>query len=204
MAYVEGIESVLRAHRGADQPLSPRDFSLARSWFEAGVPLAAVLVAIDASFAAGGVWPGLRALRRRVEDLAAPGGIRHPHESPRTSLPELAQALGELRERLLELPARAAARCLAQLDEVAALVAVATRPNWDYLRQQLEAVDALASAAAVDALDPGALEGLRQEASHASEHLRDRVEPQSLAAAVERLVRQRARDAARLPRVGLY
>jgi len=46
-AFVEGIEAALRVHRGVDHALSPRDFALARAWYEAGVPLATVLVGID-------------------------------------------------------------------------------------------------------------------------------------------------------------
>ena len=49
-AFVEAIEAAFRARRGKDHVLAPRDFALARGFFEAGVPLATVLVAIDAAF----------------------------------------------------------------------------------------------------------------------------------------------------------
>ena len=49
-AYVEAIEAHLRARRGVDHILSPRDFALARAWYEAGVPLATVLVGMDRAF----------------------------------------------------------------------------------------------------------------------------------------------------------
>ena len=35
VAYVESIEDSIRAQRGKDHPLSPRDFALAKSWHEA-------------------------------------------------------------------------------------------------------------------------------------------------------------------------
>jgi len=46
-AFVEAIEGHLRARRGVDHILSPRDFALARGWYQAGVPLATVLVGMD-------------------------------------------------------------------------------------------------------------------------------------------------------------
>jgi hypothetical protein len=54
-AYVESIEKHLRARRGVDHVLSPRDFGLARSWHQAGLPLATVLVGIDRAFESGEV-----------------------------------------------------------------------------------------------------------------------------------------------------
>jgi len=50
LAFVEAIESAFRARRGKDHALAPRDFALARGFFDAGVPLATVLVALDAAF----------------------------------------------------------------------------------------------------------------------------------------------------------
>ena len=137
VAFVEAIEAVLRARRGADHVLAPRDFALARGWYEAGVPLATVLVAIDLAFETDPGTTSLAVLRRRVEELAALGPRPEgaSRETERLSLPELAERLAALRERLLELPGRVAAQPLAELAEVADLVAVASRPNWDYLRR---------------------------------------------------------------------
>ena len=71
--YVEAIEAHLRARRGVDHILSPRDFGLARSWHEAGVPLATVLVGMDRAFESAANVTSLAFCRRWVEELAAAG-----------------------------------------------------------------------------------------------------------------------------------
>jgi len=205
-AFVEAIEATLRTRRGKEHVLSPRDFALVRGWHEAGVPLATVLVAIDAAFERDPATASLAACRRRVEDLAAgvarpPGTL--PRETERTSLPEVAERLVELRARLLELPGRAAALPLADLAEVSDLVAVASRPNWDYLRERLRRIDELVAAAAVEALAAPEAAALRAEVSRATERHRGKVDEQALAEAAERLLRQRARETLRLPRVAI-
>ena len=205
-AFVEAIEATLRTRRGKEHVLSPRDFALVRGWHEAGVPLATVLVAIDAAFERDPATASLAACRRRVEDLAAgtaraTGGL--PRETERTSLPEVAERLAELRARLLELPGRAAALPLADLAEVSDLVAVASRPNWDYLRERLRRIDELVAAAAVEALAAPEAAALRAEAGRAAERHRGKVDEKALAEAAERLLRQRARETLRLPRVSI-
>jgi hypothetical protein len=205
-AFVEAIEATLRTRRGKEHVLPPRDFALARGWHEAGVPLATVLVAIDAAFERDPATASLASCRRRVEDLAS-GAVRTagalPRETERASLPEVAERLIELRERLEELPGRAAALPLADLAEVSDLVAVASRPNWDYLRARLRRVDELVAGAAVDALSPAEAATLRGEAERAAERHRGKVDERALAEAKERLLRQRARETLRLPRVSI-
>ena len=205
VAFVEAIESVLRVRRGADHVLAPRDFALARSWYEAGVPLATVLVAIDLAFETDPGTTSLAILRRRVEELAAlgprpPGPSR---ETERLSLPELAERLTALRGRLLELPGRVVAQALAELAEVADLVAVASRPNWDYLRRHLRRIDDSVAEAAVEALAPEDAAAIRAQAERSAERHRGRVDARSLDEAVARFVRQRAREKLQLPRVSL-
>lgn len=204
-AFVAAIEAELRARRGREHVLSPRDFALARGWHEAGVSLASVLVAIDAAFERDPQTVGLAPCRRRVEELSAGGGRKGaaPLESERASLPEVAERLDALRERLGELPGRAIALPLAELAEVSDLIAVASRPNWEYLRERLRRIDALVAEAAVEALPPEALLALRQESARAAERHRGRVDEAALADAAERLLRQRARETLRLPRVSL-
>ena len=51
-AFVTAIEAALRAHRGVEHVLSPRDFAIARGWHEARIPLAIVLVGVDLAFEA--------------------------------------------------------------------------------------------------------------------------------------------------------
>jgi hypothetical protein len=184
--------------------LSPRDFALARGWHEAGVSLATVLVAIDAAFERDPSTTSLALCRRRVEELAfSSSRAGAPLETERASLPEVAERLDALRERLEELPGRAAALPLAELAETSDLVAVASRPNWDYLRQKLRRIDGLVTAAAVEALSPEAAAALRQESSRAAGRHRGRVDEAALADAEERLFRQRARESLRLPRVSV-
>jgi hypothetical protein len=207
VAYVEGIEAVLRARRGTPHVLSPRDFALARSWYEAGVPLATVLVAIEQAFDAEPDTASLAMLRRRVEDLGAggprPAAAGAGRETERLSLPELGERLQALRERLLELPGRLAAGPLVEVEEVADLVAVASRPNWDYLRQRLRRIDEAVAAAAVEGLGAEEARAIRAEAERATARHRGRVDDSALEEAKTRLIRQRAREALRLPRVGV-
>jgi hypothetical protein len=205
-AFVLEIEAALRARRGKEHVLSPRDFALARSWHEAGVALATVLVAIDAAFDADPTTASLAVCRRRVEALAAGAtraGGAAPREVERASLPEVAERLDALRERLLALPGRAAALPLAELTELSDLVAVASRPNWDYLRARLRRIDALVAAAAVEALSPAEAAALRSEAARTVERHRGKVDGGALEEAAERLLRQRARETLRLPRVAV-
>jgi hypothetical protein len=205
LGYVEAIEAALRVRRGRDDALSPRDFALVRGWHDAGVPLATVLVAIDLAFDADPATSSLAVLRRRVEELATlgprpQGGAR---ETERASLPEVAERLAMLRERLLELPGRVAARPLVELQEVADLVAVASRPNWDYLRERLRHIDEIVAAAAVEALSPEEAAAVRGQAERSAGRHRGKVDPRSLEEAVARFVRQRARETLQLPRVSL-
>jgi len=200
-AFVEAIEQAFRARRGKEHVLAPREFALAKGYHEAGVSLATVLVAIDAAFEADPRTASLAACRRRIEELAAPGAGRAAHELERASLPEVGERLDALRERLLELPGRAAALPLAELAELADLVAVSSRPNWDYLRERLHRLDALVGAAAVEALDSDQSEELRAETARAAERHRGRVDARALDEVVVRLFRLRARELLRLPRV---
>jgi hypothetical protein len=203
---VEGLEATFRARRGVDHVLSPREFALARGWFEAGISLATVLVAVDLAFDSDPSVSSLSFCRRRVEQLAAGAGAHalREQEAARPSLPDLAERLQALRGRLLELPARAAALPLQELAETSDLVAVASRPNWSYLEGRLARIDELVSAAALEALGQAELDALREEASRAADRQRGRVDPRALEEAVERLVRQRARERLQLPRVAVF
>ena len=204
-ALVEAIEAALRSRRGREHVLSPRDFALARSWHEAGVPLATILVAIDAAFERDPDSASLARCRRHVEELAAGATRERPavRATERASLPEVSDRLDALRERLEQLPGRVAALPLAELAEVSDLVAVASRPNWDYLRERLRRIDELVAGAAVDALAPADATALREEAARAAERHRGKVDERALEEAVERLVRQRARETMRLPWVSI-
>ena len=205
-AYVEAIEAALRTRRGRDHALSPRDFALAKSWHEAEVPLATVLVGIDHAFETEPNASSLAFCRRRVEELAA-GGPRRPSRSglevERASLPEVQEMLAALRERLLELPRRWFALPLQRLLDVQDLVAVSAKPNWEYLRGKLSEIDEEVSAAAMEALPSEEAAALQAEVDRAAARHRAHVDAGSLEHAVLRLRRQRAREILRLPRVSL-
>ena len=104
VAYVEAIEAVAARAPRREHVLSPRDFALARGWHEAGVPLATVLVAIDLAFERD---PHDRQPRRvpraasRSWRRSARPGAPAARETERASLPEVAERLAALRERLL-------------------------------------------------------------------------------------------------------
>jgi hypothetical protein len=204
--YVVALESALRGQRGVDHVLTPREFALARGWYDAGVSLATVLVAVDLAFEADPSVSSLALCRRRVEQLAAGGpdrGATTGHEAGPLPLPDLADRLTELRQRLETLPPRASALPLQEVEEVADLVAVASRPNWDYLGERLGRIDELVSAAALEALSTQELGSLRAEAERGAERHQGRVDSRSLEEAIDRLVRQRAREQLQLPRVSL-
>lgn len=206
VAFVEAIESHLRARRGTDQALSPRDFALARSWYQGGVPLATVLVGMDRALE-GEADASLAFCRRRVEELAAAGftTARHPSPSAGERIPvaEVQEMLAALRERLQQLPAAGFALALRKIDELQDLLSVASRPNGEYVRAKLAQIDQEVSAAALQTLPPEADAALRAEAAGAAERHRGRVDTASLEDAVRRLVRLRAREVLRLPRVSV-
>lgn len=207
-AYVEAIEEHLRARRGVDHILSPRDFAQARAWHQAGVPLATVLVGIDRAFDSGGDVTSLAFCRRRVEDLVAAGPRPERRPSPASEgvpLEEVARILQLLLDHLAPLRPLAGAfePPLRKIREVQDLLAVATRPNYDYLRLKLREIDDDVSAAAVQALRPEELEAFRGEAAHAVERHRGRVDDAALEDARARYTLQRARERFDLPRVCL-
>jgi hypothetical protein len=208
-AFVVAIESHLRARRGVEMILSPRDFALAKTWHDAGLGLATVLVGIDRAFEEGHDVTSLVFCRRRVEELAASGpGPQVRPAPPVESVPltELESILGSLAERLAHLAPDTRA-CfeppLRKIRDVQDLVAVASRPNWDYLRGKLREIDDDVSAAVVEALPPEDLRAFRAEASRAVARHRGRVDEASLADAIGRYLVQRGRERLGLPRVSL-
>jgi hypothetical protein len=208
-SYVEAIEAHLRARRGVEHILSPRDFGIARAWHERGIPLATVLVGIDLAFDAGQSVTSLAFCRRRVEDLAAGG----PPPRRRPTLPaeavpldEVATILAALAERLADLrPGRHA--CfelpLRKIEELRELIAIAARPNWEHLRAKLREVDDDVSAAVLQSLDDADRLRYEDQARRAVERHRRHVDDSALEDAKCRVVVHRAREALGLPRVSL-
>jgi hypothetical protein len=207
-AYVEAIEAHLRARRGMDHILSPRDFAQARAWHHAGVPLATVLVGIDRAFEGGTDVTSLSFCRRRVEDLVAAGPRPAARPSPASEavpLDEVARILGLLTDHLSQLRAATGAfePPLRKIREIQDLLAVATRPNFDYLRLKLREIDDDVSAAAMQAVAPAELDLLTAEAGRAVERHRGRVDDAALEDARARYTLQRVRERFDLPRVCL-
>jgi hypothetical protein len=173
------------------------------------VSLAAVLLGIDRAFEAEPGVSSLAFCRRRIEDLAG-GGARGVPSAPaggeRLRTSDVEEVLSLLKERLLALPVRtraAFALPLRRLEEIQDLVAVASRPNWDYVRSKLVEIDREVSEAALSALSPEQAEVIRSGAQQAGERHRGRVDESSLREAVARLAVQRAREHLGLPRVSL-
>jgi hypothetical protein len=205
--YVSAIENHLRARRGVDHILSPRDFALARAWYEAGVPLATVLVGMDRAFEQAANVSSLSYCRRRVEELAASGPrpeIRPAPPAESIPLSEVEALLTSLLEQLRNVrpaPGASFEPPLRKIGEVQDLLAVASRPNWEYVRAKLREIDDDVSAAVLGAFSPAQLEEFRAEAARAIERHRGRVADDALEDAMTRFTLQRAREKLGLPRV---
>ena len=209
LEYVDAIEGHLRARRGTEHRLSPRDFALARAWHRAGIPLATVLVGIDRAFDSGVPVSSLAFCRRRVEELLAAGPRPQARPTPPAEtvpLQEVAVLLEGLLERLAGLrpgPGACFEVPLGKIHEMRDLLAVAARPNWDYLRRKLHEIDDDVSAAALQAIPPEEAAAHRAEAARAVARHRGRVDEAALADAMARYILQRARERLKLPRVSL-
>ncbi len=207
--YVSAIETHLRARRGVEHILSPRDFALARAWYEAGVPLATVLVGMDRAFEHSANVSSLTYCRRRVEELAAAGPRPEIRPAPPVEtipLSEVESLLASLLDQLEKVrPARGLSfePPLRKIREVQDLLAVAARPNWEYVRSKLREIDDDVSAAVLSAFSADQLEDFRAEAARAIERHRGRIDDAALEDAKTRFTLQRAREKLGLPRVSL-
>ena len=207
--YVSAIETHLRARRGVDHILSPRDFALARAWHQAGVPLVTVLVGMDRAFEQNGSVSSLAYCRKRVEELAAAG----PRPESRPAPPAESIPLSDVEALLVSLvdqlqKVRPAAGTsfeppLRKIREVQDLLAVASRPNWEYVRSKLREIDDDVSAAVLGAFSAEEIDEFRAEAARAIERHRGRVAEEALEDAKARFTLQRAREKLGLPRVSL-
>jgi len=204
---VDAIEEHLRARRGVDHILSPRDFGLARHWHQSGIPLATVLVGIDLAFERGGAT-SLAYCRRRVEELAASGPRPARRVGPMESVSpdDVEPILAALSERLLALrpgPDACFEPPLRAIEEIRSLLAVASRPNWAYVREKLRKVDADVAAAVARSLSSEDRTAYEAEARRAVERHRGRMDPAALDDAISQFILHRARERLSLPRVSL-
>jgi hypothetical protein len=92
---------------------------------------------------------------------------------------------------------------LRKIREVQDLLAVAARPNWEYVRSKLREIDDDVSAAVLSAFSADQLDDFRAEAARAIERHRGRVDDAALEDAKTRFTLQRAREKLGLPRVSL-
>jgi hypothetical protein len=195
----------LTALRGAPARLSPREFALARSLCESGVGLAAVLSALDTVAGRSGT-PSLAAcqgLLQRLPRGAEGARPRPPAEAGATgSHPEVQARLRAVQSSLLAHPDAppAAGR---RVDELLELLSVATRPNPEHVRRQLQDIDALVGELALRWASPAELQAWEQEAQTALARQRGRVDEEALRAALRRHLEGRAREARGLPRVAV-
>jgi hypothetical protein len=205
--YVSAIETHLRARRGVEHILSPRDFALARSWYESGVPLVTVLVGMDRAFEQGAAVSSLAYCRKRVEELSAAGPRPQSRPTPPAEsvpLSEVEALLSSLLEQLQKVRPPVGASFeppLGKIREVQDLLAVASRPNWEYLRSKLREIDDDVSAAVLGAFSAEQIDEFRAEAARAIERHRGRVAEDALEDAKIRFTLQRAREKLGLPRV---
>lgn len=168
-----------------------------------------MLVGIDRAFDEGERVASLAFCRRRVEELAASGRGPLSRPSPaaeRIPLEELGALLATLSERLADLrpgPAACFETPSRKIQEVRDLLAVAARPNWEYLRDKLRDIDDDVSASALQAVGDEDRARYRDEARRAVERHRGRVGEDALEDAVARFTMQRARETLGLPRVSL-
>lgn len=168
-----------------------------------------MLVGIDRAFDSGERVSSLAFCKRRVEELAAEGRGPEARPSPaaeRVPLPEVESLLGVLESRLSALRPGLLA-CfeppLRKIQEVRDLLAVASRPNWDYLRGKLREIDDDVSAAVLQTVTAEEQAGYDEEARRALERQRGRVDRAALEEARDRFTVQRAREKLGLPRVSL-
>jgi hypothetical protein len=164
---------------------------------------------MDRAFEQGANVTSLAYCRRRVEELAAAGPRPQIRPAPPVEtipLSEVEAVLASLLEQLEKVrPARGHSfePPLRKIREVQDLLAVAARPNWDYVRAKLREIDDDVSAAVLTAFDVEQIEDFRREAAHAIERHRGRVADEALEDAKVRFTLQRAREKLGLPRVSL-
>jgi len=207
-SYVVELERHLTRRRGSPQTLSPRDFALARGWFEAGVPLGAVLDGVERALEKDPGASSLAFCRSFVEAAAAraapararPAAATQPVTEPTLPGGELREAVAALVAALDRIGApESFDRPWRSLREVDELLRVAPRPNWTYLRERVAEADQQISQAVLDELPAEDRQTFEKEAEAARSRQRGRVEGGALALSARRYLIRRARERRGLP-----
>jgi len=191
-AYLSTLEGALSRIRGRPVTLSPRDFALARGWFEAGIPAERVREALERAQAEGQSPSALAYVRRQVE--GRPGrvgsGRSEPPEGPEAGAPSLA----ELHAALARLPESAG---IAFAEVRRALERAGPEPAPEALDELDRALDT----AALAAIPESELQRWRAEAARARTR-QAHLPPSALDEAERRTLTRRARERWGLPYVG--
>jgi hypothetical protein len=197
---VEAVERHLAARRGRPCVLSPHDFALLREWHAAGVPLSAVLAALDRGLGEGDTVS--LAYCRRFVERGVERAAQHPGEADSG-----ADAGAQLLGTLLALEQAIAGRAHAAFErpqrlmlELRDLLAVSCEPNGRYLERALQEIDDAVAQAALESLPADEARGLLAEAEPAVARQRG-LAPAVLAEAQRRHAARRARERLRLPRI---
>jgi hypothetical protein len=168
-----------------------------------------VLVGMDRAFEQNASVSSLAYCRKRVEELAAAGPRPQSRPTPPAEsipLSDVESVLASLLDQLQKVRPAAGSSFeppLRKIGEVQDLLAVASRPNWEYVRSKLREIDDDVSAAVLGAFSAEQIDEFRAEAARAIERHRGRVSEEALEDAKTRFTLQRAREKLGLPRVSL-
>jgi len=183
-AYVSSLEAALTRLRGRSVTLSPRDFALARGWFEAGIPVERVRDALERAQAEGQSPSALAYVRRQVE--ARPGRVGSRHSELPQDPEEGTASLSDLRAALSRLPESAA-------DAFAGVRAFLERIGPAPSPEALRDLDDALGAAALTAVPEPELSRWRAEAARARTR-QAHLSPAALDEAERRTLTRRARE----------
>jgi hypothetical protein len=190
-SYVSTLEAALSRIRGRSVTLSPRDFALARGWFEAGIPAERVREALERAQSEGQSPSGLAYVQRQVEGRPGRLGSRRS-EQPEGSEAG-APALAQLQAALARLPESAAA-------SFAGVRRALERTGTEPTPEALDELDRALDAAALDAVPEPELQRWRADAARARTR-QAHLPPAALDEAERRALTRRARERWGLPYV---
>jgi hypothetical protein len=200
-AFVGAIERHWAMRGGRERALAGGDFALARSWFEAGMPLATVLAGIDEAFDRERRVSSLGSCECYVRALVSAERRGKPPRAAETP-DDLVSRLESAREAIHRANATVAfERAAGRIADLLDLIAVAREPNAAHVLSKLRELDELLDAAALEALPAGEATLLDREAAGAIGRLAGQVDREALDEARRRYLRRRARERFALARL---